>query len=80
VLRRVKPSPGVNFIIRAAFTRKDPKSAIETVKLSVFFELLGSASAKAVCRMLMKLIPDSPRYEQKTERVFELQAPKPELH
>jgi hypothetical protein len=29
----------------------------KTVKLSVFFSLLGSASAKAACRTLMKLTP-----------------------
>ncbi len=41
--------PGVNFIkvLRAAFARADPKSAKKTVKLSVFFALLGSAHIKA---------------------------------
>ncbi len=34
----------------------------KTVKLSVFFELLGSAHAKAACRMLMKLTPGLKSY------------------
>ncbi len=48
---------GVNFIniLPAAFMHADPKSAKNTVKLSIFFALLGSAGAKAACRMLMKL-------------------------
>jgi len=33
-------------ILHAAFTRKDPKSTKNAVKLSVFFALLGSASVK----------------------------------
>jgi len=51
--------PVVNFIniLRTAFTHKDPKSAKKTVKLSVFFTLLGSASAKATHRTLIKLTP-----------------------
>jgi hypothetical protein len=51
--------PEVNFInlLQAAFTHADPKSAKKTVKLSVFFTLLGSASAKATHRSLMKLTP-----------------------
>ncbi len=61
--RRVELCPGVNFIniLQAAFTHRDPESAKETVKRFVFFELLGSASAKKACRMLMKLTPDGPR-------------------
>jgi len=45
----------VNFIniLRVAFTCADPESA----KKTVFFTLLGSAYAKAECRMLMKLTP-----------------------
>jgi hypothetical protein len=35
--------------------RTDPESAKKTVKLSVFFALLGSAHLKAAHRMLMKL-------------------------
>ncbi len=38
--------------------RPDLKSAKKTVKLSVFFMLLGSVWVKAACRMLMKLTPD----------------------
>jgi hypothetical protein len=47
----------VNFInvLQAAFTLQDPESAKKTVKLSVFFALLGSARAKATRRTLMKL-------------------------
>ena len=50
---------GVNFtnVLRAAFTRADPKSAKKTVKLSSFFALLGSASVKAARRTLVKLNP-----------------------
>jgi len=49
--------PGVNFIsiLQAAFTCADPESAKKTVKLSVFFALLGSTHAKADRRMLMNL-------------------------
>jgi len=55
----VSRQPGVDFtnILRAAFASADPKSAKKTVKLSVFFVLLGSACAKAAHRMLMKLTP-----------------------
>ncbi len=50
---------GVNFtnILRAAFTCVDPKSAINTVKSSAFFALLGSLLVKAVRKMLVKLTP-----------------------
>ena len=53
-------TPGVNFtnILRAAFTRADPKSAKKTVKLSSFIALLGSARVKAARRTLVKLTPD----------------------
>ncbi len=49
----------VNFIkvLQAAFTHADPKSTNKTVKLSVFFALLGSVCAKAAHRMLVKLTP-----------------------
>ena len=52
--------PGVNFIniLRAAFTRADPKSAKNTVKSSSFFAHLESAIVKAAGKMLMKLTPD----------------------
>jgi len=51
-------TPDVNFInVQAAFACTDPKCTKKTVKLSVFFALLGSASVKAVHRMLMKLSP-----------------------
>ncbi len=48
---------GVNFIniLQAAFMKIDPKSAKNSVKLSVFFALLGSASINAARKMLMKL-------------------------
>ncbi len=50
---------GVNFInvVRAAFLHADAKSAKKTVKLSVFFALLGSVRIKAASRTLMKLTP-----------------------
>ena len=44
---------GVNFtkILRAAFRRKDPKSAKKTVKLAMqLFAFLGSACVKAACK------------------------------
>ena len=51
--------PRVNFtnILRAAFTRVDPKSAKKMLNLTVFFALLGSVRVKAACRMLVKLTP-----------------------
>jgi len=51
--------PGLNFIKvpQAAFMSTDPKSTKKTIKLLVFFALLGSARAKAACIMLMKLTP-----------------------
>ena len=51
--------PGFNFtnILRAAFTRADPKSAKKQLNLTVFFALLGSARVKAACRTLVKLTP-----------------------
>ncbi len=42
-------------IIHIAFMRADHKSAENTVKLSVFFALLGSAQVKAAHKMLVKL-------------------------
>jgi len=55
----IKLNPGVNFIkiLRVTFTSADPQSAKKTVNLSVFFELSGSAHAKAASRTLMKLTP-----------------------
>jgi len=44
-------------ILRAAFTQADPKSAKNTVRLSVLFALLGSVPLKASHKMLMKLTP-----------------------
>ncbi len=48
---------GFNFIniVQAAFMRADPESIKKTNSLTVFFVLLGSASAKAAHRMLIKL-------------------------
>jgi len=53
---------GVNFthVLRAAFTRADPKSAIKLLNLTVFFALLGSARVKAARRTLVKLTPGLP--------------------
>jgi len=58
--------PGVNFInvLGAAFAYKDPESAKNSVKLSVFFGLSGSARAKAVPRTLMKLTPFETCFER----------------
>ncbi len=57
--RRTSGLPVVNFInvLRKAFKSADPKSVKKTVKLSIFFMLLGSMSIKAVRRMLKKLTP-----------------------
>ncbi len=58
-LKYRKGKPGVNFInvLRATFTRPDPKSAKKTVKLSVFLWLSESGCVKAAHRTLMKLTP-----------------------
>ncbi len=52
----MKLTPGLDVIniLRTAFTPVDPKSVKNTVKLSIFFMLLGSTRAKAVCKILMK--------------------------
>jgi len=52
-----KTKSGVNFINiqRAAFSYEDPESTKNTVKPSVFFPLLGSASVKDASSTLMKL-------------------------
>jgi len=42
---------------RAAFMYSEPKSAKKTVKLSIFFVLLGSLCVEAAHRTLMKLAP-----------------------
>jgi hypothetical protein len=46
-----KRNPVVNFInvLRAVFTLTDSKSAKKTVKLSIFFAILGSERVKAAC-------------------------------
>jgi hypothetical protein len=56
----IASAPGVKFIkiLCLAFTTKDPKSTKKTVKLQVFFTLLGSMLEKAAHRLLMKLTPD----------------------
>jgi len=53
------PWSGLNFtnILLEFFTPPDPKSAKNTVKLSVFFVLVGSACIKAAHKMLVKLTP-----------------------
>jgi len=52
----VKLTTGINFInvLRTAFT---PKCIKMTVKLSIFFTLLGAMSAKDLSKTLMKLTP-----------------------
>jgi len=56
----VKGAPGVNFInvLRTTFTLADHKS-VKKIQLShkYLFMLLGSSSAKAVSKTLMKLSP-----------------------
>jgi len=51
--------PGVDFtnILHKASALTDPKSAKNTVKLSVFFVLLGSVCLKAAHKTLIKLTP-----------------------
>jgi len=53
----VAKQPGANFInvLQAAFQRTDPKNAKKTVKLSVFYTILGSALPKDARRTLMKV-------------------------
>ena len=53
-----KDQPGVNLtnILRAAFMHADPKGTKKLLDMT-FFALLGPASVKAACRMLMKLTP-----------------------
>ncbi len=52
-------TPGHNFIniVLTAFMHADPRSVKKTVKLSIFFTLLGSTSIKAAPKMLVKLTP-----------------------
>ena len=56
------PLSGFNFtnVLGAAFTLADPKSAKKLINLTVFFALLGSTSAKAASRTLVKLTPGVP--------------------
>jgi len=54
---------GVNFInafTKSFYERANPKSAKKTVKLTVFFALLGLSHSKAAHRTLMKLTPGVP--------------------
>ena len=52
-------TPGADFtnILRAAFTRADPKSVKKLLYLTVFLALLGSLHVKAAHKMLVKLTP-----------------------
>jgi len=43
-------------VLQAAFVHPDPEST-KIYNLTVFFALIGFARVKAVCKMLMKLIP-----------------------
>ncbi len=54
-----KLTPGYNFInvFCTVFTIPDPKCIKMTVKLSIFYTLLGSTSVKASRKMLVKLTP-----------------------
>ena len=64
---------GVNFtnVLQAAFTRKDPKSAIKLLYLTVYFALLGSGCIKAARKMLMKLTLGC-TFGEKKEFFFEI--------
>jgi len=55
----MKLTPGVNFInvLRAAFTRADPKSVKFQLSCQYHFTLLGSTHTKAARRTLTKLTP-----------------------
>jgi len=57
MLMKSTPDFNVNNILRAAFTRADPKSAKKTDDLTVFFALLGSVRSKAAGNTVMKLTP-----------------------
>jgi len=63
IIHLVKLISEINFtnILIKVFTRADPKSAKNTVKLSVFFALLGSEHILAECKMLVKSIPGLPK-------------------
>ena len=65
-------SAGVNFtnVLRAAFTRADPKSAKKLLNLTVFFALLGSLRGKAARRTLVKLTPIDQRGQRGRQRSF----------
>jgi len=59
-----KLTPGLNLfnVLRTAFTCANPRSVKKTVKLSIFFILLGSTSVKAARKTLVKLTPDCHNY------------------
>ena len=65
----VKLTPRANFIIVLGtnFTLIVPKCVKDTDDLTVIFTLLGSMSAKAVRRTLMKLTPDEHRLSKEPE-------------
>jgi len=60
---------GVNLInvLLATFTLTDTKSARKTIKLWVFLALSGSAQAKTISKMLMKLNPDGKTKDKKQD-------------
>ncbi len=53
------PTSEFNFtdILLEALIRADSKTTKDTVKLSVFFALLGSECVNAACKMLVKSTP-----------------------
>jgi len=56
---------GVNFInvLRTAFTCVEPKSVKKTVKLSVFFLLLGATGVKAIRKYVGEIEPRCQFYQ-----------------
>ncbi len=65
---------GLNFInvLRSAFALVDPKIVKKTVKLSIFFTLLGSTSVKAARKTLVKLTPDVSCWEAEPSQMIGL--------
>jgi len=58
-IEAITPWVNINNVLRATFACADTKIAKNTDDLTVFFALLGSVSAKAACKTLVKLTPYS---------------------
>jgi len=68
-------SPSVNFInFLRAFTCADPENCKKTVKLSIFFLLLGSVHVKAACRTLMKWAPTGNRWSTNFLKLIDVES------